>query len=863
LRDFEKLENRCVLSAIPWSAAMRIVDDDTVVGFYAGDVDHDNDNDLVYATDDNRIVVLSNVDGVFEKTQEARGPSGEFVEFVRLDDAIGAYRDYLYIATSSNIWRYDLILHDADPIEQQPLDIEQAEQLYTDLDGVSGIEVMYREFDEPGLIWAFSDHFGSRDFSRPTIPMGTTIVAMESYYEHGVGPSMTVAVRTDVGVDVYSYSGQALTACFCRPTKKILEIPGARDVEIGMTPFDADIDHDVVVVSDIGTVNWLENGQNSIELFDEDLSFVATHEVAIRDATSFESGNFDVEVSDINGDGFLDILVAESGIEGQDGRLQWLENRTDDLLIPELLNHGQVVSPIALDVDEDTATDIVTIVNGELVWFRNASLDRTSELPHGAQQLIGDVASDVSIADMDGDGDVDLLARDEQHNVLLYENRLADSGSFADGRIVDGVGNVSHFLPSDVNGDGVPDLLTFVGTRGPLYARLNLGNGRFPLRRLIDAENLDWTTGLSSEAPLAFDVDGDGDDDIVGRFSSELVWYENTGIGETWLRNVIDGGNLDFGWNAQLQSVDIDNDGDYDIVEAYNAHSVDGYPSQSLRWFENSDGQFLRHVIFKSDWFEAPRPARVWQVQLLDYDRDGDTDVLANHSRGFVLYTNSDGMGKFEEGELLSRGTVDPYRRNTMMATDADGDGDFDLMQTKDWWFENLGEAGYVRRPHSLNGSVLIDFDNDGDDDLFSTVNSSDNKSFTMTWYEHRGFETAANGDFNNDGGIDGIDVDLLCDRIANGVSDDVFDLNSDGGVDSADLDHLIVDLLKSRPGDVNLDGRFSSADLVLIFQAGEYDDGIAANSSWTTGDWNCDGDFDSSDLVAAFILGGYEDETG
>ena len=41
--------------------------------------------------------------------------------------------------------------------------------------------------------------------------------------------------------------------------------------------------------------------------------------------------------------------------------------------------------------------------------------------------------------------------------------------------------------------------------------------------------------------------------------------------------------------------------------------------------------------------------------------------------------------------------------------------------------------------------------------------------------------------------------------------------------------------------------------------QAGQYEDGIAANSSWATGDWNGDAELESGDLVLAFQAGGYE----
>ena len=57
--------------------------------------------------------------------------------------------------------------------------------------------------------------------------------------------------------------------------------------------------------------------------------------------------------------------------------------------------------------------------------------------------------------------------------------------------------------------------------------------------------------------------------------------------------------------------------------------------------------------------------------------------------------------------------------------------------------------------------------------------------------------------------------------------------------------------------GDVNLDQRFDSGDIVAIFAAGRYETGEAA--SWADGDWTGDGLFDSGDIVAAFAGGGYD----
>lgn len=66
------------------------------------------------------------------------------------------------------------------------------------------------------------------------------------------------------------------------------------------------------------------------------------------------------------------------------------------------------------------------------------------------------------------------------------------------------------------------------------------------------------------------------------------------------------------------------------------------------------------------------------------------------------------------------------------------------------------------------------------------------------------------------------------------------------------------VDLTVAIPGDSNLDGVFDSKDLVMVFDAGEYENQLSADSSWYNGDWNHDGEFNSADLVVAFDANRY-----
>ena len=86
-----------------------------------------------------------------------------------------------------------------------------------------------------------------------------------------------------------------------------------------------------------------------------------------------------------------------------------------------------------------------------------------------------------------------------------------------------------------------------------------------------------------------------------------------------------------------------------------------------------------------------------------------------------------------------------------------------------------------------------------------------------------------------------------------------LFDLDGDTQVDANDIAYWVRELGNSYIGDANLDGEFNSSDLVLVFNAGEYEDAVSGASIWYSGDWNGDGDFTTADLVFAFQDAGYE----
>lgn len=118
--------------------------------------------------------------------------------------------------------------------------------------------------------------------------------------------------------------------------------------------------------------------------------------------------------------------------------------------------------------------------------------------------------------------------------------------------------------------------------------------------------------------------------------------------------------------------------------------------------------------------------------------------------------------------------------------------------------------------------------------------------------------ETLA-GDYNQDGILGLSDIDVLVQGIVSMSDDLALDLNDDGIVGRTDLHAWVNELFGTYVGDANLDGEFNSADFVHVLGAGQYEDTIVGNSTWTTGDWNTDSEFDSNDFVAALGNGGYE----
>ena len=199
------------------------------------------------------------------------------------------------------------------------------------------------------------------------------------------------------------------------------------------------------------------------------------------------------------------------------------------------------------------------------------------------------------------------------------------------------------------------------------------------------------------------DFDGDGDLDLLGTVPDAdlIIWYENRRSTATqaswprlnpapvvWTRHVVDGRTR---YPIHGQPVDMDADGDLDILMAMGMHGKPGdRTTHQIAWYENNGtpaaGAWTKHLI-------QERFQDAFEVVAGDLDGDGDLDAAATswRSPGRVAWFRNHGR----KDELWTMHLLKENWRsaNQILIADLDGDGRLDIVacaekgaQELRWW---------------------------------------------------------------------------------------------------------------------------------------------------------------------------------
>jgi hypothetical protein len=415
-----------------------------------------------------------------------------------------------------------------------------------------------------------------------------------------------------------------------------------------------------------------------------------------------------------------------------DGKyISWREHLIDDEALGGVAIRGADGLKMA-DLDKDGYLDIVSVhesdtqYDGALVgYIRIAFGTRDPDkwvLTTLASGKDAAAAEDVAIADINGDGYLDVVGACELAHLIYFQNPGSDVRTKTWERVIPPVannrGSFIRVFAVDLDGDGKPEIISpNKGAQGPRTTQPATAISWFK----IDGPPLDGKSWVEHELAKVVwpinaqpvDLDKDGDLDIVGGSVAEtrIILFENMGakaasqfrerpikINGTSLVGAnrpvnrrSDSDPLVSGFNMEF--VDLSGDGRLDIVTFEFARIV----GKSVVWLEQPatlDGVWQLHEIgiYTPDEVVGISIADINGDGLVDVmtggysagARDADTDLAPTAAAGRLAWYQNPGVAAV--AKPWARHDISRRRRgmfDQFAPRDMDGDGDMDFVSTR------------------------------------------------------------------------------------------------------------------------------------------------------------------------------------
>ncbi len=371
------------------------------------------------------------------------------------------------------------------------------------------------------------------------------------------------------------------------------------------------------------------------------------------DVTSFAmvNGTASIFVSDINGDGASDLVVADSYNDIVSIRLGEGNGNFDAVSSYHMGDNP--ISVYVSDVNGDGKPDVITADSkSDTISIRlgagDGSLGPKASLP------MGNEACCVFISDLNGDGASDLITSDRAENAVSVRFGIGDGSFGSRTSLPMGDGPVSVFV-TDLNGDGVPDLTTADRDSDTVSIRLGCGDGSFE----------DYNSLSMGDAPYSVfgsDLNGDGTSDLITADGGSNTISIRLGVGDGSFGILTSLTMGDF--PISVFASDLNGDSAPDIITAdFDSHAV------SIR-MGNGDGTFSERTIL-------PMGSAPSSVFVSDANGDGAPDLVTadRNSDTVSIRFNADGES-FGAITSLSVGNA-PY---SVFVSDVNSDSTPDLI---------------------------------------------------------------------------------------------------------------------------------------------------------------------------------------
>ena len=347
-------------------------------------------------------------------------------------------------------------------------------------------------------------------------------------------------------------------------------------------------------------------------------------------------------LGDIDGDGKLDLAVANFGSGGSGNMVSVLRNTSSsgtlsfDTKVDFTTDKGPNSVAIG-DIDGDGKPDLVVIANAysnTVSVLRNTGTSGTVSFANKVDFATGSYPYSLAIGDINGDGKPDLVIGNSYSNSVSVLRNTGSSGtlSFATKADFTTGSSPNSVAIGDIDGDGKPDLITANGgSNGFVSVFRNTGS----ISTISFASKVDFASGTIPSSIAIGDLNGDGKPDFASsnRGNDTVSLFRNSStLGTIGFATKI---NFRTGSNPYSLAIgDIDGDGKPDFATA-------NYDSDTVSVFRNNP-QFLGINIIATFSTFTSCPGSIPAQQSFTISGEGLTaNLVVTPPIGFEVSTTS------------------------------------------------------------------------------------------------------------------------------------------------------------------------------------------------------------------------------
>ncbi|MDQ7064387.1 MAG: FG-GAP-like repeat-containing protein [candidate division KSB1 bacterium] len=230
---------------------------------------------------------------------------------------------------------------------------------------------------------------------------------------------------------------------------------------------------------------------------------------------------------------------------------------------------------------------------------------------------------------------------------------------------------------------------------------------------------------ISREKQGIYIIDGVLENDLLMIHRDFILWYlESVSVDAFGLQEPTKTMSGRPNYDFSVLTADFNNDGREDVF-------VTGFYGKVVFFLNLGQGKF-KDISSWAGFKENPHQ-RLGIAATADVDNDGDLDILIPNEYGQPLLMINNGVGRFAD-EAAQRGLDIPLGSKAGAFADIDGDGWIDLAVTTfgegTYLYRNRGDGTFddIRaenpalrsdRPEKCSSLTFVDYDNDGDFDVF------------------------------------------------------------------------------------------------------------------------------------------------